>query len=193
MFDVIQWRLQTGHILLGCVPIQEFWKEMCKYLETAWQIKLAPSPWWWVLGYDPVIRLAPRCIKLLYKAMARSLLLQRWRTQLVPTIGEWVVKMKQVRNMERLRAFTCGGNRKFDKMWGQFMEEASGWRGWLFFLFGKMFCLGVHWALWNAVPCCCLVLDVLWNEMWFLYISILLVYEYHAWMFLSQIWISINI
>lgn len=111
------------HIILQCPLIQKFWIDVFEYLATACLIPISPNNHLIICGSDPDLVVSMNMVKFLYicMAVARSLL-QKWRTDLIPTKSDWVRKMGQVKRSERLYTLRVGSLKKFDKIWASYFD-----------------------------------------------------------------------
>lgn len=113
-----------SHIIMSCPKIKHFWEEIIGFLKTYCLLSVPCNATMLLFGYDPDCIFSSHLAKLIYiiMAVARSLLLQNWLSSYIPTLQEWLEKMKRVRKSELLYAQRVGGIRKFDQIWGCYFE-----------------------------------------------------------------------
>ncbi|KAJ1149494.1 hypothetical protein NDU88_002301 [Pleurodeles waltl] len=116
------------HVIVTCRCIQGYWEGIFAMLTTMAQVSISPRIWLMSLGYDPEARLSSRWEKLVFiaTAVARSLLLRNWWSELSPTSQEWRCKMTQVRVQEMRYASRVGSAIKFSQIWGDYFIEKPG-------------------------------------------------------------------
>ncbi|KAJ1139101.1 hypothetical protein NDU88_005478 [Pleurodeles waltl] len=116
------------HVIATCRCIQEYWDGIFAMLTTMAPVSISPSILLMSLGYDPEARLSSRWEKLVFiaTAVARSLLLRNWRSELSPTSQEWRCKMTQVRVQEMRYASRVVSAKKFFLIWGDYFLEKPG-------------------------------------------------------------------
>ncbi|KAJ1152575.1 hypothetical protein NDU88_005350 [Pleurodeles waltl] len=83
------------HVIAKCRCIQGYWEGIFAMLTTMAPVSISPSIRLMSLRYDPKARLSSRWEKLVFiaAAVARSLLLRNWHSELSPTSQEWRCKM----------------------------------------------------------------------------------------------------
>ncbi|KAJ1165518.1 hypothetical protein NDU88_005945 [Pleurodeles waltl] len=116
------------HVIATCRCIQGNWDGIFVMLTTMAPVSTSPSIRLMSLGYDPEARLPSRWEKLVFiaTAVARSLLLRNWRSELSPTSQEWHYKMTQVRAQEMRYASRVGSGNNFSLIWGDYFLEKPG-------------------------------------------------------------------
>lgn len=112
------------HVVWACPKIREFWTEVVSVINSVASVVVPLDPTVLLLGVsDLVTKNTHTKLFIFYAAYyARKAILLKWKTPDPPTLAQWRSMIDAVLPLYKLTYMTRKCPKKFDKIWGDWVE-----------------------------------------------------------------------
>lgn len=121
------------HIWWACPPIWKLWQKVFDLYSRLMATSIKPTPEIALLSILPgPLKSIKKDVLRHFLAAVRTVIPRHWKTTDVPSLGEWVVEVDQIRDLERLLAEEVGKEEQFTATWTswsmfRYSDEFSLW------------------------------------------------------------------